>query len=71
MAARFVVLLCYVGECLKAGAAVESGIVWAAERDSLQLDLVVELHEGFGMALDGASVFGYLGRVLMLNDTQF
>jgi hypothetical protein len=71
VAALFVVLLCYVGECLKVEVAVELGIVRACKRDSLRQDLIMEPHEGFGVALDGTRVVGCLGSVLVLNDAQF
>ncbi len=44
--------------------------IGAGKRDSLQLDLLVELDEGFGVAPDGAPVVGDLGSVLVLNNTQ-
>ncbi len=50
---------------------MESGIVRAGERDGLRSDLVVEQHEGFGMAPGGARVVGDPGSVLVLNDAHF
>ncbi len=49
---------------------MEPGIVRADERDGLQLDLVVEPHEGFGVVPDSARVVGDPGSVLVLNDAQ-
>ncbi len=49
---------------------MESGIVRASKRDSLRLDLDVELYEVFGMVQDGARVLGNPGSVLVVDDAQ-